>query len=110
MVNYRVILAGFVALAVAAAPVGAAVAVGHASTKQAMHDCGGQTSDSCPSCDGQSKANCQKDACGVKCCKLVGMITAAPVASARVVACLLAADPQKPPDWQLRPRPPPPRT
>jgi hypothetical protein len=46
----------------------------------------------------------------VTCCKLIGMISALPVLEKRVEAPMRVADTQKPPDWQLRPRPPPPRT
>lgn len=110
MVVYRTILAGFVALAVAFAPVGAALASNQAAAKAAaMQDCHGKATQDCPSCD-TSKANCQGDACGAKCCKLVGMITAMPVLTASIFVVPPEVNPQKPPDWQLRPRPPPPRS
>jgi hypothetical protein len=108
MAIYRTILAGLVVLAVALAPVGAALAANQALAKAAMEDCHGKASKDCQSCD--TKAKCPDNACGAKCCKLVGMV-ALPTSMLLIAAVLdRPADPQKPPDRLLRPQPPPPRS
>jgi hypothetical protein len=104
---YRTVLAALLALAVAVAPVGSALAAGHAADKPTMDDCHGQAPDNHACCD--TKAMCP-DACGATCCKLMGMIVELPVMDAAAFVSLEVADPLKPPDWQLRPRLPPPRT
>ena len=105
---YRLLLAALIAVAVAIAPVGVALAAGNALAKAAMEDCHGKKASkehSC--CDKMGKS---PDQCGVKCCKLMGMIvTLSPIAASAFMPPEIA-DPQKPPDWQLRPRPPPPRS
>jgi hypothetical protein len=106
MANYRIILAGLSALAVALAPVASALAAFHVLAMPAMADCHGQATDDPGCCD--LKAKCP-DTCGITCCKLIGIISALPVFREPVTVPLRVADPQKPPDWQLRPRPPPPR-
>jgi len=108
MLAYRAILVCLIALAVAVAPVRAAFAANHPAAEQAMHDCHGNASQDCQSCD-TNKASCSDEACGIRCCKLVGLVTVAPVTLASTIISPLPADPQKPPDWQLKPRPPPPR-
>jgi hypothetical protein len=107
MVNYRTILAGLIALAVALAPVASALAAGHVLAMAAMQDCHGQATDDPGCCD--TKAKCP-DTCGVTCCKLVGVISALSVFEEPAAEPVRVADHEKPPDWQLRPRPPPPRT
>ena len=104
---YRPVLAALLAFAVAMAPIGSAWAAGHAATKQAMEDCHGQSPDNHDCCD--ATAMCP-DACGATCCKLMGMIAVLPVINAPVFVSVEVADPLKPPDWQRRPRLPPPRT
>ena len=107
MVNYRTILAGLIALAVALAPVASALAAGHVLAMPAMADCNGQATDDPGCCDSQAKC---PETCGITCCKLIGMISPLPVFDEPGAESERVADPQKPPDWQLRPRPPPPRT
>jgi hypothetical protein len=105
---YRIIMAALIALAVGLAPVGSALAAAHASAKAAMQDCHGKkTSKQHSCCDTMAKC---PDSCGVKCCKLMGMIVSLPTIEAWAFSPPEVGDPQKPPDWQLRPRPPPPRT
>ena len=70
MVNYRTILAGLIALAVALAPVASALAAGHVLAMPAMADCNGQATDDPGCCDSQT--------CGITCCKLIGMISPLP--------------------------------
>jgi hypothetical protein len=102
---FRLLLAGLVALAVALAPVGTALAAGSTMAKAAMADCHGKKPDhSC--CDKMAKC---PDQCGVNCCKLMGMIVTLPLIDPPVFVAPDVAKPQKPPDWRLRPRPPPPR-
>jgi hypothetical protein len=108
MAIYRTILAGLVALAVALAPVGVALAANQALAKSTMEDSHSKASKDCQSCD--TKAKCSDNACGVKCCKLVGMV-ALPTSMPPIAVVLdRPADPQKPPDRLLRPQPPPPRS
>src|SRR5262245_24422778 len=105
---YRILLAALIALAVGLAPVGSALAAAHAPSKAAMTDCHGKkTSKPHSCCDTMAKC---PDSCGVKCCKLMGMIVSLPTIEASALSPPAVSDPQKPPDWQLRPRPPPPRT
>lgn len=104
---YRIVLSVLIALAVGLAPVGSALSA-YASSKAAMHDCHGKkTSKEHSCCDKLAKC---PDSCGVKCCKLMGMIVCSPIIRASAYFAPEVADPQKPPDWQLRPRPPPPRS
>ena len=105
---YRLLLAGLIALAVAVAPIGSALAAADAMAKPAMEDCHGKkASENHSCCDAMAKC---PDQCGVKCCKLMGMIVALAVIRAPVPADFQPAEPEKPPDWRLRPRPPPPRS
>lgn len=116
----RILFAALMALAVALAPVGSALAAHHAVAKPAMQDCHGKASKDHSSsskdhasskdhscCDPMAKC---PDSCGVKCCKLMGVIDALPIVQAWSFLPPEVSDPQKPPDWQLRPRPPPPRS
>jgi hypothetical protein len=105
---YRLLLAALIAVAVAIAPVGVALAAGNALAKAAKEDCHGKKASkehSC--CDKMGKS---PDQCGVKCCKLIGMIVTLPGMEPPVFTRPEAVHAQKPPDWRLRPRPPPPRS
>src|SRR5687767_10425731 len=104
---YRIVLAALIALAVAMAPVGSALAAAHALANPPMEDCHGKAPNDQSCCD--VKAKCA-DSCGIKCCKLMGMIVALALTRAPAPAEFQVADPQRPPDWKLRPRPPPPRS
>jgi hypothetical protein len=103
----RALFAILIALAVALAPVGAALAATGAMSKAAMEDCQGKASKGQSCCDTMAKV---PDPCGIKCCKLMGMIVALPAMDAPGFSPPEAARPQKPPDWHARPRPPPPRS
>src|SRR5262245_7893391 len=103
----RLLLAILIAVAVALAPVGSALAAADAMAKPAMADCHGKKpveDHSC--CDKMAKC---PDQCGVKCCKLMGMIVALSGIDQPIYVPPEAVHPQKPPDWRLRPPPPPPR-
>ena len=103
---YRLLLAGLIAVAVALAPVGLALAASNAMAMPAMEDCHSKKASKEHSfCDAMAKC---PDQCGVKCCKLMGMIVALAAIDTPVFAPPEVANPQKPPDWLLRPRPPPP--
>jgi hypothetical protein len=116
MAGCRTLLAVFVGLAVAVAPLGSALVAVHATTKQsanyassdhAMADCNGHAADDHACCD--TSAGCP-DSCGVTCCKLMGIVAAlAPIDTPEFVLPQ-AAEPLKLAAWQLRPRPPPPRS
>jgi hypothetical protein len=113
MVNYRTVLAGLIALAVAVAPISTALVAAPAATVAVTHDCHGNApkdanKTNCPDCDSQRQANCPGD--GSKCCKLTGTIAALPVLIVTAAAIDSAADPRESLGWQLGPRPPPPRT
>lgn len=108
MAIYRTILAGLIALAVALAPIGVALAAGQTQAMPGMEDCQGKASKDCPGCD--AKAACPGDACGVKCCKLVGMVALPPRFSPVARSLDRLVDLQKPPDRLPRPQPPPPRS
>jgi hypothetical protein len=105
---YRLLLAGLIAMAVAVAPVGSALAASNAMAMSAMEDCHAKKAPKEHSCC-DTMAKCP-DQCGVKCCKLMGMIVALAAIDPPVFAPPEVAYPQKPPDWRLRPRPPPPRS
>jgi hypothetical protein len=105
---HRLLLAVLIAVAVALAPVTSGLAASGAMAKPAMEDCHGKKpaeDHSC--CDKMSKC---PDQCGVKCCKLMGMIVTISGPDPLVFLDPEAADPLRPPDWRLRPRPPPPRS
>jgi hypothetical protein len=101
----RILFAVLIAVAVGLAPVGSALAA-NALTEAAMQDCHGKASKDHSCCDTMAKC---PDSCGVKCCKLMGIILALPAIELWGFVPPQVSDPQKPPDWQLRPRPPPPR-
>jgi hypothetical protein len=105
---YRLLLAALIAVAVAIAPVGVALAAGNALAKAAMEDCHGKKASkehSC--CDKMGKS---PDQCGVKCCKLMGIIVTLSVIDPPLFQSPEAAHPLRPPDRRLRPPPPPPRS
>jgi len=104
---YRLLLAALIALAVGIGPVGAAVAGSSALSKPPVEDCHGKASKDPSCCD--TKGSCP-DPYGVKCCKVVGVTVASAPVHAFAFATPEAVAVQKPPDWQLRPRPPPPRS
>jgi len=104
---HRTLLAALIALAVALAPVGSALAASTAMSKPAMEDCHGKASEAHSCCDTMVKC---PDRCGIKCCKLMGMIIALSGIDPPAFVPPEAVHPQKPPDWRLRPRPPPPRS
>ena len=105
---YRLLLAGLIAFAVALAPVGSALAASSVMSKPPMEDCHGNKpikDHSC--CDAMAKC---PDQCGIKCCKLMGMVVVLSAIEPPIVLPPEEVHPQKPPDWRLRPRPPPPRS
>ena len=105
---HRLLLAGLIAVAVALAPVGSALAAAGAIAKSAMEDCHGKKDAGGHSCCDKS-TKCP-DQCGVKCCKLMGMIVTLPGIEPAVFVPPDVIHPQKPPDWRTQPRPPPPRS
>jgi len=107
MYVHRLLLAFITALAVAVAPIGFALAANQALAKSAMVDCHGKAAENHSCCD--TMTTCP-DSCGFKCCKLMGIVAALPVIDVLPFAPPEAVDPLKPPDWQMRPRPPPPRS
>lgn len=131
MVNFRSILAGLVAMAVALAPVAAtlvASAGAPAASAAAAHECHGKTAqnahkpgggervatadhlqrtemDNCSDCDGQYHPKCVGD--GGKCCKLIGMVTLLPAISGAAETADLVTNPPTLTGWKVRPPPPP---
>ena len=92
---YRLLLAGLIALAVAVAPLGSALAAADAMAKPAMEDCHGKkASEDHSCCDAMAKC---PDQCGVKCCKLMGMIVALAVIRAPVPAGFKLLNPRSHP-------------
>ena len=105
----RILWAMLIAMAVAVAPVGAALASSHSSTKAAMHDCHGKAPAHCADCDGMAKkAKCPGD--GSKCCKLVGAVNASPKVMRFAAAVEVPIEPQEPAGCCLQPQPRPPRS
>lgn len=137
MGKLRTILAGLIALAVAAAPVAATLVAGAQPARAAaVHDCHrmaqelhgptGCTDDAttghhchdgtlqnmdmgdCPDCQEQDQTRrCMGD--GSKCCKLTGMVTVLPIVAAPVVTVDPATNLHTLTGLQIRPSPPPPR-
>lgn len=108
MVDYRTVLAGLIALAVALAPVASAFAAAQVPAMPAMEDCHGQPAAADEGCC-DTKTQCPY-MYGVTCCKLVGVIAALAVFHEPVIAPARAFDSQQRPGLQVRPHPPPPRT
>lgn len=104
---YRALFAALIGLAVALAPVGAALAATGAMSKPAMEDCQGKASKGQSCCDAMAKC---PDQCGIKCCKLMGMIVAVPAIDPAAFVPPEEVNPLRPPHWHSRPRPPPPRS
>jgi hypothetical protein len=105
---YRLLLAVLIAVAVAIAPVGSALAAGGGMAESAMEDCHGKkAAEDHTCCDAMAKC---PDQCGVKCCKLMGMVVALSSTDPPALVPAEAALSQKPPDWRQGPRPPPPRS
>ena|SRR5262245_31875483 len=130
----RAILVGLIALAVATAPVAAALLGGTQPVAMvaAQHDChrmasqhepGGMNemdtadhdhaaavqdsnSDGCPDCGSKNHVKCID---GGKCCKLTGMIAGLPDVTIPAETADYAANPPRLIGWQLRPPRPPPR-
>ena len=110
---FRSLIALLIALAVATAPIGAALAAASATGKSAMHDCHGKKQSGDTQSDDQSccgKMSNAPDACGFKCCKLIGMIVILPLLSTPQVFLPETVEAQKAPDRLPRPPPPPPRS
>lgn len=109
MALYRLLLAILIGLAVATAPVGAALAAAKSPAKAAMDDCHAKGAKHCPDCDSKAKmAKCPGD--GSKCCKLVGIISTSLEVISFVSAPEQPSDPQRPPGCLVQPLPPPPRS
>src|SRR5262245_58261523 len=112
MLACRILLAGLIALAVAVAPVGVALAGAHAAAKPETagqaekQDCHGATPAHSP--DGDMGAKCPGD--GSKCCKLSGAFLLLPLPIIVVAPAERGTEPQEPPGWSIKPRPPPPRS
>jgi hypothetical protein len=105
---YRSVIALLIALAVATAPIGAALAAANAMNKSAMHDCHGKKAPVDHSCC--DKMSGGPDACGFQCCKLMGIVVSLPLMAAPKFFLPETAEVQKPPDRRLQPLPPPPRS
>jgi hypothetical protein len=109
MAVVRLLLAVLIGLAVAFAPVGAAMASANSASKTAMTDCHGKPAKPCPDCDSKAKkAKCPGD--GSKCCKLTGTLAALPAVPVVAIAPHELPEPQPVPDRSLRPQIPPPRS
>ena len=105
----RLLLAMLIGVAVATAPLGAAMASAKPAAKTVADDCHGKGTKPCPDCDSKGKkAKCPGD--GSKCCKLVGAIAVLPSVLAVVVTAHKVSEPRRMPDRTLRPRIPPPRS
>ena len=121
LILLRPILLALIALSLATAPIGAAIAQRHArqaspAAAVEMVDCAKMiahkseptsSSNDCPCCD--TKAACPPELCLTKCFKVFS-VTVAPEALRSMVAMVLGrAEPLRPPDWSSGPLPPPPR-
>lgn len=111
---YRILLAAMVSVALAAAPIGTALAASQMAAKNAKVDChgkavqDGKVAKDCQCCD--VKATCSGDTCRLKCHKLQATLVMAPKVLAFVFVLGLPPDPQKPPDRLSGPELPPPRS
>lgn len=121
MIILRTMLLAVIALSLATAPIGAAMAESHPrqaspETAVGMVDCAKamahkskltSSTDDCPCCD--TKAACPPELCLTKCFKVFS-VAVGPVAFGSMVATVLShAEPLWPPDWSYGPQPPPPR-
>lgn len=114
----RILLAGLVALGLTLAPIGAAwAAFAHASNvsaamTDAMPDCPGMAAkpaQDCACCDTKA-APCQSDLCLAKCWKLVGEVAEQPLLAVPPALKFARAIASKPPDRNIAPIGPPPRS
>lgn len=127
---HRFIVVLLVVLAVACAPIGAALAGLHftehgvadhsAATPDAtdmsnmpeMTDCdrmkGKSGAADCPSCDPQK--SCPPENCAAKCFKIFGTLPLERLLDGPIAEHRRSAGPLVPPDWSRAPPPPPPRT
>lgn len=125
----RLIVVLLVALAVASAPIGAALAGPHLQKQGAadrseaapaepvnsvmaeMTDCekmaGKPSSADCPCCDPQT--SCPPEACLAKCYKIFGDLPDPPLMRLMVALAHEIAEPDRPPKRSIRPQTPPPR-
>lgn len=126
---FRTVFALLITVAVTVAPVGHALAAAqimdNATVSMPAMDMAGMTdchrkmaaghsdetsrSGQDHSCCGDAKAKCA-DICGITCCKLMGMAAELPEIGPLAFALPERVDPQEPPEWRLRPIPPPPRS
>ncbi len=126
----RLIIVLLVALAVATAPLGSALAgphltqhgaTDHRAAALAPHDMSGMVgmtdcekmmeksgSADCPCCDPQKA--CPPEACLAKCYKIFGNLPRPLLVSLLVAQRFDAAEPDRPPKRSIRPETPPPRT
>jgi hypothetical protein len=111
---HRILLALLMAVSVALAPIGAAMAASAQADSAAMADmpdcpskAAKQTSKDCGCCD--TKAVCQSDFCLAKCFKLNGEIIKSAVLLDLSAAAFVTAVPTRPPDRWPEPRKRPPR-
>jgi hypothetical protein len=109
---HRILLALLMAVSVALAPIGAAMAASAQADSADMPDCPSkaakQTSKDCGCCD--TKAPCQSDLCLAKCFKLNGEIIKSAVLIDLSEAAFVTAVPTRPPDSWPEPQKRPPRT
>lgn len=111
---HRVLLALLIAIGLALAPVGAAMAASAQADSMAMADmpdCPSKmqkTSKDCGCCD--TKAPCQNSLCLAKCFKLNGQIVEPAAVAALAGSTYLVAAPSRPPDRWPEPQKRPPRT
>ena len=112
MAACRILFALLIALAVAVAPVSAALTSGHAAAKTDMasqaekQDCHGMAP--AHSTDGDMNTKCPGD--GSKCCKLTGALLFRPLTIVAVPLAHRGTEPQEPAGWSVKPRLPPPRS
>lgn len=113
MAVHRLLLAVLLAIGVALAPIGAAMAAAkqaEAAAMADMPDCPSkakQTSKDCGCCD--TKAPCQTEFCLAKCFKLNGEIVKSAISLQWSKAAFVAAAPSRPPDSWPEPQRRPPR-
>src|SRR5512145_1707786 len=101
MAALRILLAGLIALAVAVAPVSAALMVAHAAARAdtvgeaEKHDCHGMAP--AHSADDDMNGKCPGD--GSKCCKLTGALLFQALPIVAVPATHRRTEPQEPAGW-----------
>jgi hypothetical protein len=97
-----------IAVAVALAPLGAAVAASAGQQMSGMEDCDQAGKGGCPCCDAPAK--CPPDLCLAKCFKLVGATVELGLTCRAPPQLAFAEPPLRPPNSREPPDPPPPRT